>query len=434
MPSEKPVYNLKVVLKETGIKADVLRAWERRYGLPMPQRSAGGHRLYSERDIATIKWLISRQNEGLSISSAVEHWKEIEAEGRDPLADHQRPVFAPLMRFSPDSTLDMLRIRWLAECKSYNESTAEQILNQAFSLYPIEMVVSQIIQLGLRDLGELWFNGDATVQQEHFTSALAMRRLETLIAATPPPTRNQTILLACPSGEWHTFSLVVLYLFLRRKGYSVIFLGANVPTDHLSDTVEKIRPNLIILASQQLASAARLQNTAQLLGMKAFQVAYGGRIFNSVPALRDRISGHFLGVSIEDSLARIDQIILSPIPLPQVDEISSEYEQLAEEFIEKRGMIEAGTVEELKRQGIPTDYISIANLHLGNELVSALELGDVEFLAADMVWLKELLSRHNITSEQLDPYLLTYGRSLDKVLNGHSDIFTKWINSIVEIS
>ena len=54
MVSITPAYNLKVVLKETGIAADTLRAWERRYGLPMPQRSAGGHRLYSQRDIETI--------------------------------------------------------------------------------------------------------------------------------------------------------------------------------------------------------------------------------------------------------------------------------------------------------------------------------------------------------------------------------------------
>lgn len=57
MVSTTPAFNLKVVLKETGIAADTLRAWERRYGLPMPQRSAGGHRLYSQRDIETIKWL-----------------------------------------------------------------------------------------------------------------------------------------------------------------------------------------------------------------------------------------------------------------------------------------------------------------------------------------------------------------------------------------
>src|SRR5512137_1637725 len=94
MPNEKPLYNLKVVLKETGIKADVLRAWERRYGLPTPQRSAGGHRLYSQQDIATIKWLIARQNEGLSISNAVTLWREKGTES------HVLPISLQSIQFS----------------------------------------------------------------------------------------------------------------------------------------------------------------------------------------------------------------------------------------------------------------------------------------------------------------------------------------------
>ena len=87
MPSTTPAYNLKVVLKETGLAADTLRAWERRYGLPVPERSAGGHRMYSQRDIETIKWLMARQEEGLSISRAVDLWNEHNASGADPLAD-----------------------------------------------------------------------------------------------------------------------------------------------------------------------------------------------------------------------------------------------------------------------------------------------------------------------------------------------------------
>jgi DNA-binding transcriptional MerR regulator len=57
---QTPTFNLKAVLKETGLKPDTLRAWERRYGLPQPERSPGGHRLYSQRDIDIIKWLMTR--------------------------------------------------------------------------------------------------------------------------------------------------------------------------------------------------------------------------------------------------------------------------------------------------------------------------------------------------------------------------------------
>lgn len=84
--SKTPTYNLKVVLQETDIKPDTLRAWERRYGLPEPERTQGKHRLYSDYDIAIIKWLISRQQEGMSISRAVQLWRNLEESGQDPLA------------------------------------------------------------------------------------------------------------------------------------------------------------------------------------------------------------------------------------------------------------------------------------------------------------------------------------------------------------
>ena len=433
MYSDKPIYNLKVALRETGIKADVLRAWERRYGLPKPQRSPGGHRLYSERDIAIIKWLIARQNEGLSISSAVELFREKEILSQDPLEEEvQGDQPTQLAVFSTDLSLDALKKNWLEACIGFNEPLAEQLLNQAFSLYPLEVVLSDIVQQGMRDLGDKWFNGEATVQQEHFTSALVLRRLETLIAATPPPIRSQTILIASPSEEWHTFSMVMLNLLLRRRGYRVVFLGANVPNDHLDEATDSIRPDLVVLASQHLTSAANLQKAAQLLLQKNVHVAYGGRVFNSVPALRKRIPGYFLGETIEESLSVIEQLIQNPKSVPNYDETPTAYRILAQEFKEKRGLIESKVIETLKAKGAPVDYVPAANLHLGNQLTSALELGDVNFLANDMLWLKGYLEKQNTPSDQLGPYLNTYAESILKSMNDHSVIITNWVKSLTE--
>src|SRR5919202_3525733 len=69
--STVPVFNTRAVAHETGVPPDTFRAWERRYGVPRPQRTAGGHRLYSERDIAIIRWLRDRTDEGMNISHAV---------------------------------------------------------------------------------------------------------------------------------------------------------------------------------------------------------------------------------------------------------------------------------------------------------------------------------------------------------------------------
>ena len=204
------------------------------------------------------------------------------------------------------------------------------------------------------------------------------------------------------------------------------------PSVHLIETVENIHPDLVVLASQQLTSASNLQKTAQILSRNHIQVAYGGRVFNTVPALLERMPAHFLGTTIEDSLLMIEQLIQSPRSIPIVEEAPLGYRQLAQEFIEKRSLIEAGVLDALKLHGISTEYLSIANLHFGNELASALELGNVDYLAADLTWLKGLLSRHNVPPNQLNPYLKTYGESLRRILNGHSALFTKWLDAIIE--
>src|SRR5689334_5166647 len=140
MVSTTPAFNLKVVLKETGLTADALRAWERRYGLPVPQRSAGGHRLYSQRDIETIKWLIKRQAEGLSISRAVDLWKEQLVSGTDPLAGSVQTTMGSASttpaQFAFDTTVEALRTHWIEACLNFSEPTSEQVLNQAFSMFP----------------------------------------------------------------------------------------------------------------------------------------------------------------------------------------------------------------------------------------------------------------------------------------------------------
>ena len=85
MTDQTSGYNLKVVVHATGLNAETLRAWERRYGLPKPERTPGGHRLYTWRDIQILNWLSERQKEGMSISRAVDNWRSLEANGQDPL-------------------------------------------------------------------------------------------------------------------------------------------------------------------------------------------------------------------------------------------------------------------------------------------------------------------------------------------------------------
>src|SRR5579864_6231649 len=75
MPSDSfdtPLYNIAAVVQRTGVPATTIRAWERRYDYPKPHRDEDGQRLYSERDVRTISWLLDQTRHGVAISRAVD--------------------------------------------------------------------------------------------------------------------------------------------------------------------------------------------------------------------------------------------------------------------------------------------------------------------------------------------------------------------------
>ncbi len=435
MANTTPAFNLKVVLKETGIAADTLRAWERRYGLPMPQRSAGGHRLYSQRDIETIKWLMKRQEDGLSISRAVDLWNEQVASGTDPLVDlvQTTPISAiTVPPKSPETTLDSLRAQWVEACLSFSESPAEQVLNQAFSMFPVEAVCLEVLQRGMFEVGERWYQNRASVQQEHFASALAMRRLDALLSASPTPTREQSVILGCPPDEWHTLTPLLLALLLRRRGLNVIYLGASVPTAQFSTTVKNVGADLVVLVAQQLITAATLQQTAQALASQAIPVAFGGRIFNAHPGMPASISGYYLGQDLPAALDQIETILSKKLRLPQPKAASPLYEAAYQAFVSKRGQIELTLREWMKPISLTPDNLHIGIHFLGENISASLQLGDISYVSGEVAWLKVLLKFHEAQPEQLIHFMKAYSEAVKQNINSQGKPISDWLTAEIE--
>jgi MerR family transcriptional regulator, light-induced transcriptional regulator len=431
MPNTNPIFNLKAVLKETGMGADTLRAWERRYGVPNPKRTPGGHRLYSEYDIALIKWLLARQGEGLSISRAVEMWREQTSNGKDPLETMPGPrptgFGAQAIYLPPETGLEALRAQWLAACLNFNELVAEQTLNQAFSLYPVETVVTDLLARGLTEIGMLWYENRASVQQEHFTSSLAMRRLDALIAASPPPGRPHTILIGCPPNEWHNFSGLLLALLLRRRGLKVIYLGANVPAERFEETLDTIQPSLVVLTSQQLRTAANLQQTAALLSAHGATVVYGGRIFTTQPDLTKHIPAHYLGDTLEAGIEKIEALLVSRPDAPEVVSPSNEHLKTLRSFALKRPLIENSINEQILPFSDNPEHITNANIFMGDNIIAALQLGDLDFIDSELDWLEILIKVNHLPPQVVAGYLKTYANAVERHMPEHGHLISDWL-------
>jgi len=437
-----PTYNLKVVVQETSIKPDTLRAWERRYGLPEPKRTEGKHRLYSDYDIAIIKWLMTRQQEGLSISRAVKLWRSLEESGQIPFNEsmpsplttqstqnHSTTALSSVNDLSA-STVAELRKAWVDACLQYDEAGAEAKLTQGFALYPAQMVVLELLQKGLAHIGELWYQNKASVQQEHFASALAKRRLNTLVSAAPAPTRPGKIMVACPADEHHVFAPLFLTLMLRYQGWETIYLGANVPREYLENTIATAKPDLIIMTAQQLHTAASLFEVAQFLQSERIMLAYGGRIFNQTPALQDRISGHFLGQQLDTAISEIG-VLLSKRPFSApIDPVTEDYDHTLRHFRQHQAELEAEVWHHLQNQNIPYEELTNANMHLAKDITAALTLGNVSLLSEEISWTEKLMLNYNMPADHLATYLTAYNNAAKKILNGDGTLIQQWLESI----
>jgi methanogenic corrinoid protein MtbC1 len=427
MDNTSPIYNIKAVIKETGLSPATLRAWERRYGLIKPDRSPGGHRLYSRQDIELIKWLVDRQNEGLSISRAVEMWKT--QPGVFPV--ESPPIKLPeIVSSTGESMLAELCSRWMQACLAFNDQAANLTLDQAFAIAAPETVCIEILDNGLKQIGQGWYSGSVSVQQEHFASSIAARRLDTLMAALPASGAGKTILVACPPGEEHDFILLLVTYLLRRKGWEVVYLGSNVPLEHLDATINITGPSLAISAAQTLPAAANLSDMARYLNSHNIPLAYGGGIFQlAAPATRS-INGYYLGTDLGMLPGIIELLVVAPPEIPEARQVSAEYSQVMESFRKNEPAILAIATSPDRDNLIGQEHLRFASTHLTNLISSALRLGDIRLLDDTVPWLVGWLRNYGYTAVAARQFFRAFRQAVKNYSKLEVDPVIEWLNNM----
>jgi DNA-binding transcriptional MerR regulator/methylmalonyl-CoA mutase cobalamin-binding subunit len=421
-----PIYNLKAVVAETGITADALRAWQRRYGLPQPARTKAGHRVYSRRDIDIIRWLVAHQKDGLRIGRAVKLWRSLEKEGYDPLQKMPPPVDETGLPMG--GRITELSDDWVSASLTFDEPRAERVLAQAFAIYSPELVVSRIIREGIVQIGQLWYEGDATPQQEHFASQIAVRHIESMIRAMPLPVRRGRILIACPPKEEHTLGPLMLNLLLRRAGWEVLYLGANVPIAQLGPAIASTSPYLVILAAQQLHTAANLLDMAHAIQQDGVSVAYGGGIFNREPALRERIPGHFLGSTLEEAVQETENLMVLGHETPSFERPSQAYQQVISCCFDQLLSLEANVWTALEPMRFDESTLRELNSEFVLAVVAALRLGDIGLVGDYLNWMEDRAGHTRVPADILSRYLKAYRQAAEESLGERGALIINWLH------
>jgi MerR family transcriptional regulator, light-induced transcriptional regulator len=292
--AEAAIYNTQAVVQLTGVPAPTFRSWERRYSVPRPARLPGGQRLYSEADVALIRWLHARTGEGMTISRAV---RLLEARRAEPASEP-----AAASRSFPHLLADLLE-RLLA----FDASGAQRVMGEALALYPLEDVCLALFQPALVEVGERWHQGTVSVATEHFATHLIRRKLVALLQVYDSSDQGRPVLLACAAEELHEIGLLLVALFLARRGWPVVYLGASVPSESLQVAAQRLQPPLVILSATTEEAARHLAEAAEMLGALPAprpRLGYGGRVFEDNSPLRATIPGTYLGPDARTAAGR----------------------------------------------------------------------------------------------------------------------------------
>jgi methanogenic corrinoid protein MtbC1 len=329
----------------------------------------------------------------LSISRAVELWQ---SQASQPTAEVQISTVGQTVPTLAESMLDQLRRTWREACLAFNEPEAELATAKALAMVTPELVCTELLQKGLAELGEGWYAGTVSVQQEHFASALVARRLNALFAVAPVPTHPERLLAACPAGEEHDLALLMLAFIMRWRGWDVIYLGANVPLDELDATLRATTPDLVFSAAQTLPGAASLMELAEFTNARSIPLAYGGGIFNQIDGLSGRIRGHFLGQIVGAAPQAIQHLITYQPSPPASRPLPPGYAAALAGFKEIEALIVARTRQTLQSSPIDPRHVEVANTYFTGAVAAALVLGDINYLDYSAGWVNGLLSNYGL--------------------------------------
>jgi MerR family transcriptional regulator, light-induced transcriptional regulator len=228
-----------------GVSADVLRAWERRYGLLKPTRSDGGYRLYDEHDEWRVRLMQQKLWSGLSTAEAAREVARM-GEGSE----------------LPDGSVEApaeLAEQLGQALESFDEERAHELLDRLLGLHGLERAIRDALMPYLAGLGERWARKEISVAQEHFASRLLEGRMLALARGWNRGPGHRAV-LACPCGEEHTLPLVCFGLILRNRGWRNVYLGADTPPSSVHLAADTIGADVVVLAavsSDRFAPIAR---------------------------------------------------------------------------------------------------------------------------------------------------------------------------------
>ena len=234
MTSTQPQHPIRVVALRTGLTADLIRAWEKRYQVVTPGRTDTARRLYSDSDVERLRLLRQATDLGRRISDIA----ELDTLDLVELIKKDRDEASVPVRLNPNESADLAVIRHqiMDAVRAHDPQAVDALLHKASLENTVPVLMEEVIAPVLHQIGESTRDGSLRIAQEHVATAQIRTFLGHFVLLAPnikkPPNRYYH-----PERQLHELGALMVSVTCASEGWSPIYLGPNTPADEIAAAV-----------------------------------------------------------------------------------------------------------------------------------------------------------------------------------------------------
>jgi MerR family transcriptional regulator, light-induced transcriptional regulator len=245
--------------RATGIPVETLRTWEHRYGFPVAERRASGHRTYAVSLVPRLRRIADLLARGHRAGAVVP--------ATDAELDRLQAVSAgaPAQTPSPSIPLTGSIEDVVAAVAAFDtERVTAMLLGDWARLGPIDFLRQRAAPLVERVGGE-WAAGHLNIRHEHFLSERLGDMLRSMRMSFDHQATGPVVICATLPGEQHALGLQMAALVLAAAGWRVVYLGTNVPVTELTALTKELRAAHVALSVSSAADARAVRRDVRRL-------------------------------------------------------------------------------------------------------------------------------------------------------------------------
>lgn len=296
--------SIRAVAEETGISIHTLRAWERRYGALVPERTGTNRRVYDREDVARLKMLHRAVESGHSIGL---------------IADLPTDDLRKLVSAEPSAVVGSQRSEQIFDecCRALHILDAEALnsaIQRASLLLGVDRFLSELVLPLIAFVDQEWSLGRLSIAQEHLVSALLRTHLEQTRLKIQPMLSAPRVVVGTLSGQHHELGAMLVAIVAARCNWNVTYLGCDLPAQEIAQAARRSGASIVALSLVYPAGDSSLEADILSLGKhlkSGIRVIAGGMAAQSYSRALESV-----GATICQSLDDLRQALETPADQP----------------------------------------------------------------------------------------------------------------------